>query len=532
MEERSSHIKRKMTLPLVGMNDVCSPCFNRNSVESPMSNLAHSLFSLSCAGGTPRRRLSLCESPASSRSSLSSDAGISLDSPVSVDATSESSSRKFFMNTRPSHARRLMRTTSEPPICSPAPLTPIFSMKKFFSENDDGDEIKDEIASSLKTDDKFTFAKPSAPSGKDHPFRSISAPANLFKDDEVKLKSCSLTNSEEEEDDGFLDFMDSESIEPNKAAPSGLDSLISMPIIKKCSPTTKIKVTPPGPLQTLDVNKIGNNTPVSIPATHGVRRSIFKVPSQGSLLKRNERPKDHPSPIQRKKLRCCSIDSSSSQKPRLPLQSNIPCRLERSQSMFSPTSKPNQADLLGDQSKPYCLPLVVGKHRDLKCISANTLAKLINNEFSDEIEEYFIVDCRYPYEYLGGHIKGAINKYRKTDITSFFLDKAPSKLTKRRVIVFHCEFSSKRGPDLSRYLRNKDRDIHHENYPALFYPELYLLEGGYKEFFHRQKELCEPQTYKEMLDKDNSHDLKHFRAKSKSWDGERSRLKNSRSKEN
>jgi hypothetical protein len=34
-----------------------------------------------------------------------------------------------------------------------------------------------------------------------------------------------------------------------------------------------------------------------------------------------------------------------------------------------------------------------------------------------------------------------------------------------------------------RYMRSEDRNIHANNYPALHYPELYLLEGGYKALF-------------------------------------------------
>lgn len=39
----------------------------------------------------------------------------------------------------------------------------------------------------------------------------------------------------------------------------------------------------------------------------------------------------------------------------------------------------------------------------------------------------------------------------------------------------------------SRYLRNRDRDLHYHVYPKLFYPELYLIEGGYKAFFAKCK---------------------------------------------
>jgi len=34
-----------------------------------------------------------------------------------------------------------------------------------------------------------------------------------------------------------------------------------------------------------------------------------------------------------------------------------------------------------------------------------------------------------------------------------------------------------------RFLRNKDRDTHRDNYPVLYYPEMYLLDGGYKVSF-------------------------------------------------
>lgn len=137
-----------------------------------------------------------------------------------------------------------------------------------------------------------------------------------------------------------------------------------------------------------------------------------------------------------------------------------------------------------------------------------------------------IIDCRYPYEYEGGHIRGAKNLYRKEDIIEEFLN-TPMKVkdsSKRQIIIFHCEFSSERGPKLCRFLRNKDRDSNKECYPELHYPELYLLEGGYKVFFEKHKDLCDPQTYKPMLHKDHAYDLKHFRAKSKSWAGEKNRL--------
>lgn len=53
-----------------------------------------------------------------------------------------------------------------------------------------------------------------------------------------------------------------------------------------------------------------------------------------------------------------------------------------------------QPDLIGDCSKNYVLPLVKGRHQDLKCISPHTLAKVIRGEYSQEIDTYILVDCR------------------------------------------------------------------------------------------------------------------------------------------
>jgi M-phase inducer tyrosine phosphatase len=37
-------------------------------------------------------------------------------------------------------------------------------------------------------------------------------------------------------------------------------------------------------------------------------------------------------------------------------------------------------------------------------------------------------------------------------------------------------------------------------YPALNYPDIYILEGGYSSFFNQHKMRCEPQHYVEMGD--------------------------------
>lgn len=66
----------------------------------------------------------------------------------------------------------------------------------------------------------------------------------------------------------------------------------------------------------------------------------------------------------------------------------------------------------------------------------------------------------------------------------------PSCSDKRVVIIFHCEFSSERGPRMCVFVRKRDRALN--DYPRLHYPELYVLKGGYKEFFHNFKVTLAP----------------------------------------
>ena len=50
----------------------------------------------------------------------------------------------------------------------------------------------------------------------------------------------------------------------------------------------------------------------------------------------------------------------------------------------------------------------------------------------------------------------------------------------RDILIFHCEFSSQRGPDFYMKLRERDRQLNKDVYPGLHFPECYLLHLGYK----------------------------------------------------
>uniref|UniRef100_A0A0K0DCI7 Rhodanese domain-containing protein n=1 Tax=Angiostrongylus cantonensis TaxID=6313 RepID=A0A0K0DCI7_ANGCA len=100
-------------------------------------------------------------------------------------------------------------------------------------------------------------------------------------------------------------------------------------------------------------------------------------------------------------------------------------------------------------------------------IDANTLCRLMKSMSSHEFaEKYVLIDCRYPYEFNGGHIKVS----GEAEI-------------QRRVPIFYCEYSQKRGPSMAQMLRSIDRQRNVDVYPKVDFPEIYVVDKGYRNFF-------------------------------------------------
>ena len=57
-----------------------------------------------------------------------------------------------------------------------------------------------------------------------------------------------------------------------------------------------------------------------------------------------------------------------------------------------------------------------------------------------------LFDCRYPFEFEAGHIPFALNCHNPNDLMELLF--GPTSPYYHCDIVFHCEFSSKRGPDM------------------------------------------------------------------------------------
>jgi hypothetical protein len=130
---------------------------------------------------------------------------------------------------------------------------------------------------------------------------------------------------------------------------------------------------------------------------------------------------------------------------------------------------------------------------------------------------FTVVDARYDFEFGGGHIEGALNINKDSDLQEYFFGQhvraqregspmPPPPPPSEHVYVFHCEYSQKRGPWLlkvksvlefvifvayAHLQRLREIDRRFNQYPTLSYPHLYILDEGYKNFFETHSYCCD-----------------------------------------
>ncbi|CAL8288266.1 unnamed protein product [Gadus morhua 'NCC'] len=276
-----------------------------------------------------------------------------------------------------------------------------------------------------------------------------------------------------------------------------------------------------------------NSAPELMPVIRCRPRGLFRSPSMPSPVsrhsgarlpvKRSECPRDEYTPVcvKRRRSLAASPDAESPRMTGLLQRSKSFCQTSDIERLLD--EQDSSTDLIGDFTKALAMPTVDGKHQDLKYITPETMAMAISGQFSELVEHLIVIDCRYPYEFEGGHIKGALNFHQEEQVEEFLLRVPLASLSAERrvLVVFHCEFSSERGPRMCRFVRERDRSLN--EYPKLHYPELYILKGGYKDFFPDHQEQCEPQAYRPMHHEDFKDDLRRFRLRSRTWAGERSK---------
>ena len=150
-------------------------------------------------------------------------------------------------------------------------------------------------------------------------------------------------------------------------------------------------------------------------------------------------------------------------------------------------------------------------------------------------DEVIILDCRFAYEFDGGHIPSAINITSFAQLEDILFSASIIESTssaageadngagagtasRRTCLVFHCEFSQSRAPQYFSSLRRLNEsslatytaDSSSAAVPlcptqllsSCPYPDMYVMEGGYRRWVEEYSDLCEPAGgYVEMRDR-------------------------------
>uniref|UniRef100_A0A8R1DGP4 protein-tyrosine-phosphatase n=1 Tax=Caenorhabditis japonica TaxID=281687 RepID=A0A8R1DGP4_CAEJA len=106
---------------------------------------------------------------------------------------------------------------------------------------------------------------------------------------------------------------------------------------------------------------------------------------------------------------------------------------------------------------------------------------------------------------------GAVNIYSLDELEKYLFDEYGVKSTLVGLVpIFYCEYSQVRGPAMARRLRKID--THRNNHKALDFPEIYLLDRGYVNFWSdaERRDLCEPCHYISMHSKPYKHTLRQY----------------------
>jgi len=156
-------------------------------------------------------------------------------------------------------------------------------------------------------------------------------------------------------------------------------------------------------------------------------------------------------------------------------------------------------DMDVDEDQDLKLPYFTPDHEpdSLPRITQETMANVLESKYDKHYDQIRIIDCRFEYEYNGGHIESAVNFNDKQLLANELFTNPPTSST---LIIFHCEYSVHRAPLTAKFIRGYDRTENAASYPRLTYPEMYILDGGYSKFFAGYRSKCFPQNYVEMND--------------------------------
>jgi rhodanese-related sulfurtransferase len=154
---------------------------------------------------------------------------------------------------------------------------------------------------------------------------------------------------------------------------------------------------------------------------------------------------------------------------------------------------------------PMNVPEISSEDTNIRSIDVHVMNDILGGKLHSIYSSIYIIDCRSPYEYQSGHIRGAINSWAEEGINRLLFKRNLSQ--DKTLIVLHCEHSEVRAPRMqvsslpllssrayesrANHIRQQDRGRNGEDYPRLTYPELWILEGGFKAFYSAYENLCD-----------------------------------------
>ena len=99
-----------------------------------------------------------------------------------------------------------------------------------------------------------------------------------------------------------------------------------------------------------------------------------------------------------------------------------------------------------DDAPQLQLPYFKTEEESLPRISKETMIDVLDGKYDQSYKRAIIVDCRFEYEYEGGHIDGAINFNNKEDLATRLFEAENSEKSSKSLLILHCEYSAHRAP--------------------------------------------------------------------------------------
>lgn len=98
-----------------------------------------------------------------------------------------------------------------------------------------------------------------------------------------------------------------------------------------------------------------------------------------------------------------------------------------------------------DDTPDLQLPHEYKDQESIPRITKETMVDILDGKYQHCYEQSLIVDCRFEYEFEGGHIDGAVNYNNKEEMAKKLFERP---VVGKTLIIFHCEYSVQRAPDV------------------------------------------------------------------------------------